>query len=76
MIVRQFCTAEERYINLLPQHPHLLHRVALGHVASYSGITQVTVNRVRAKLRQANQSCCALTFSLSTEPASVRAASR
>lgn len=51
LIARQFRTAEERYADLLHQSPHLLHRVALGHIASYLGITQVTLSRVRAKLK-------------------------
>ncbi|MBC6992462.1 Crp/Fnr family transcriptional regulator [Hymenobacter sp. BT491] len=51
LIARQFRTAEERYTDLLQQSPHLLHRVALGHIASYLGITQVTLSRVRAKLK-------------------------
>lgn len=53
LIARQFRTAEERYADLLHHSPHLLQRVALGHLASYLGITQVTLSRVRAKLRQA-----------------------
>ncbi len=51
LIARQFRTAEERYADLLHQRPHLLQRVALGHIASYLGITQVTLSRVRAKLK-------------------------
>ena len=50
LLARQFRTAEERYADLLAQQPHLLQRVALGHLASYLGITQVTLSRVRAKL--------------------------
>lgn len=53
LIARQFRTATERYADLLHHSPHLLQRVALGHIASYLGITQVTLSRVRAKLRQA-----------------------
>jgi CRP-like cAMP-binding protein len=49
LIARQFRTAEERYADLLHHSPHLLQRVALGHLASYLGITQVTLSRVRAK---------------------------
>jgi len=53
LIARQFRTAAERYAELLQRSPHLLQRVALGHIASYLGITQVTLSRVRAKLKQA-----------------------
>ncbi|RAK64554.1 Crp/Fnr family transcriptional regulator [Hymenobacter edaphi] len=52
LIARQFRTAEERYADLLQQRPELLQRVALGHIASYLGITQVTLSRVRARLKQ------------------------
>ncbi|WP_167855040.1 Crp/Fnr family transcriptional regulator [Hymenobacter wooponensis] len=51
LIARQFRTAEERYAELLEQNPHLVQRVALGHIASYLGITQVTLSRVRTKLK-------------------------
>ncbi|PJJ48114.1 Crp/Fnr family transcriptional regulator [Hymenobacter chitinivorans] len=53
LIARQFRTAAERYADLLQQSPHLLQRVALGHIASYLGITQVTLSRVRAQLKKA-----------------------
>jgi CRP-like cAMP-binding protein len=46
-------TAAERYADLLQQRPELLQRVALGHIASYLGITQVTLSRVRAQLKKA-----------------------
>jgi CRP-like cAMP-binding protein len=45
LIARQFRTAGERYAELLQHSPHLLQRVALGHIASYLGITQVTLSR-------------------------------
>jgi hypothetical protein len=53
LIARQFRTAEERYADLLEHNPQLIQRVALGHIASYLGITQVTLSRVRAKRKQA-----------------------
>ncbi|UOQ52662.1 Crp/Fnr family transcriptional regulator [Hymenobacter cellulosivorans] len=53
LIARQFRTAAERYADLLEHSPHLLQRVALGHIASYLGITQVTLSRVRAQLKKA-----------------------
>lgn len=45
---RQFKTASERYAELLEKHPDLIQRVQLGHIASYLGITQVTLSRIRA----------------------------
>lgn len=44
-----FKTASERYQNLLLQNPSLLARVSLGHIASYLGITQETLSRIRSK---------------------------
>ena len=51
LIARQFRTAAERYADLLQQRPHLVQRVALGHIASYLGVTQTTLSRVRAQRR-------------------------
>jgi CRP-like cAMP-binding protein len=45
----QFHTAEERYQNLLKDQPDVLLRVPLKHVASYLGITQVSLSRIRAR---------------------------
>lgn len=42
-----FKTAAERYQDLLQQTPHILERVPLGHIASYLGISQETLSRVR-----------------------------
>lgn len=44
-----FESAKQRYEKLLQQHPTLLNRVSLGHIASYLGITQVTLSRIRSK---------------------------
>jgi CRP-like cAMP-binding protein len=46
----QFKTAAERYENLLFQTPHILERVPLGHIASYLGISQETLSRIRNRL--------------------------
>ncbi|MDJ1505036.1 Crp/Fnr family transcriptional regulator [Xanthocytophaga agilis] len=51
LISRQFRTALERYKELMKHSPDLLQRVQLGHIASYLGITQVTLSRIRAELR-------------------------
>jgi CRP-like cAMP-binding protein len=45
-----FRTASERYQDLLQQTPHLIERVPLGFVASYLGISQETLSRVRSRL--------------------------
>ncbi len=45
----QFQSAEERYKFLLKKHPNIAFRVPLKHIASYLGITQETLSRVRAK---------------------------
>lgn len=43
----QFHTAEERYNSLLKDAPDVLKRVPLKYVASYLGITQVSLSRIR-----------------------------
>ncbi|HEY0041760.1 MAG TPA: Crp/Fnr family transcriptional regulator [Flavisolibacter sp.] len=45
----QFKTAAERYQQLLEQAPHILERVPLGYIASYLGITQETLSRIRGR---------------------------
>lgn len=44
-----FKEAKERYENLMLNSPHILQRVPLGYVASYLGITQETLSRIRAR---------------------------
>ncbi|RYZ16953.1 MAG: Crp/Fnr family transcriptional regulator [Sphingobacteriales bacterium] len=51
LISRQFRTATERYKELLRDHAALIQRVPLGHIASYLGITQVSLSRIRADIR-------------------------
>jgi CRP-like cAMP-binding protein len=46
----QFKTATERYQELLQQTPHILEKAPLGVVASYLGISQETLSRIRGKL--------------------------
>ncbi|MGD1840566.1 MAG: Crp/Fnr family transcriptional regulator [Thermonemataceae bacterium] len=46
----QMLTAKDRYLNLLKTKPEILQRVKLGHIASYIGITQVQLSRIRADL--------------------------
>lgn len=51
IISRQFKTALERYKDLMRDKPDLLKRVQLGHIASYLGITQVSLSRIRAEIK-------------------------
>jgi len=44
----QLNTAAERYKRLLDQRPQLLQRVSLGKIASYLGMKQETLSRIRA----------------------------
>ena len=44
----QFHTAEERYTALIKEAPDVLKRVPLKYIASYLGITQVSLSRIRA----------------------------
>ena len=46
----QFQTAKERYQQLLTHQPQLLQRASLGYIASYLGISQETLSRIRAKI--------------------------
>ena len=45
----QFKTATERYEELIIQSPHIIERVPLGYIASYLGISQETLSRIRSK---------------------------
>lgn len=47
----QFHTAEERYLDLLQRAPEMVQRIPLKHLASYLGITQVSLSRIRSKIR-------------------------
>lgn len=49
IILLQFQTAKERYENFLRDEKCLINRISLGYLASYLGITQETLSRIRAK---------------------------
>lgn len=51
LMSRQFKTATQRYKELIEKYPYLLQRVQLGHIASYLGVSQVTLSRIRAEIR-------------------------
>jgi CRP-like cAMP-binding protein len=46
----QFKTATERYQQLLLRSPHILERVPLGPIASFLGISQETLSRIRSRI--------------------------
>jgi CRP-like cAMP-binding protein len=45
----QILSAKERYEFLIQHQPELFRRVPMGHIASYLGISQETLSRIRAK---------------------------
>jgi CRP-like cAMP-binding protein len=49
VVSNHFKDAKERYDNLIANTPHILQRVPLGYVASYLGMTQETLSRIRSK---------------------------
>lgn len=46
----QFQSAKERYQQLMTDSPELLKRAPLGYIASYLGISQETLSRIRTKI--------------------------
>lgn len=46
----QFKSAKERYQNLILSKPSLLQRASLGQIATYLGISQETLSRIRAEV--------------------------
>ncbi|MDL2243370.1 Crp/Fnr family transcriptional regulator [Bacteroidales bacterium OttesenSCG-928-J19] len=51
LISRQLRSASQRYQELVDSQPHLLQRVSLGHIASYLGVSPVTLSRIRAGIK-------------------------
>ncbi|MEL0645630.1 Crp/Fnr family transcriptional regulator [Olleya sp. Ti.3.14] len=51
LIALQFNTATDRYLSLIKNYPSILLRVQLSHIASYLGITQVSLSRIRANIK-------------------------
>lgn len=50
-IARQFKTSLERYRELIDEYPDITQRIPLGIIASYLGISQVSLSRIRARIR-------------------------
>ncbi|WP_437921028.1 Crp/Fnr family transcriptional regulator [Sphingobacterium sp. LRF_L2] len=51
LMSKLFNTASESYQELLNRAPEWINQIKLGYIASYLGISQVTLSRIRAKLR-------------------------
>jgi CRP-like cAMP-binding protein len=49
LISRQFKNTIQRYEDFQQDFPELMNRIKLKHIASYLGMTQVTLSRIRAK---------------------------
>jgi CRP-like cAMP-binding protein len=49
MLAERFDNATEKYQDLISNYPHILQRVPLGYIASYLGINQSTLSRIRSK---------------------------
>ncbi|HEY8937034.1 MAG TPA: Crp/Fnr family transcriptional regulator, partial [Cyclobacteriaceae bacterium] len=49
-VSNHFKEAKERYENLMVTSPHILQRIPLGYIASYLGISQETLSRIRSKV--------------------------
>lgn len=47
----QFQSATERYLKILQEQPLLLQKASLGMLASYLGISQETLSRIRKKIQ-------------------------
>ena len=43
-------TAEQRYLNLITEQPHLLREIPLKYIASYIGITPQALSRIRGRI--------------------------
>lgn len=50
LISQQFSSAKERYDDLIKNSPQLLQKVPLNIIASYLGMTQVSLSRIRAQI--------------------------
>lgn len=69
-MIQQSLPAAVRYQQLLEQNPQLIRRVQLGYIASYLGITQVTLSRIRAGQTGSRYSSFIALLASFSEPAS------
>jgi CRP-like cAMP-binding protein len=45
-------TPKERYLNLVKEKPHIVQRVPQQYIASYLGITPVSLSRIRSRIKE------------------------
>ncbi len=50
LMAMQFKSARERYEQLMETSPHILQRISLGQIASFLGISQETLSRIRSQV--------------------------
>ena len=43
-------TAKERYLSLIEEHPEIIHNASLKHIASYLGVTDTSLSRIRKEI--------------------------
>lgn len=43
-------SAKERYLSLIQEHPEIIHNASLKHIASYLGITDTSLSRIRKEI--------------------------
>lgn len=43
-------SAKERYLSLIQEHPEILHNASLKHIATYLGITDTSLSRIRKEI--------------------------
>lgn len=48
LVSLKFQSAQDRYNTMFNEHPQIFRRVPLGHIASFLGITQETLSRIRS----------------------------
>ncbi|MBN9385465.1 MAG: Crp/Fnr family transcriptional regulator [Chitinophagaceae bacterium] len=47
-----FFSPEQRYIRLLDEHPNIINRIPAYHIASFLGITNPSLSRIRKRIQQ------------------------
>lgn len=50
----QFLTHERRYLNLINEHPNIVQRIQSFHIASYLGIKNPSLSRIKKRIQENN----------------------